>query len=135
MNKPPRKACVHSKFLTASLSVPGPIRSELTVQKNRTSTPTEKVNAFQLILVETRVKSWFTFYLSVVVVVVVVRCPLVTELPIVALGAVTVEGAQRVDALAAFPAAALLALVHILVTSAKAQAKTKKKNKNCYSWL
>lgn len=106
------------------------------MQKNRTSTPTEKVNAFQLILVETRVKSWFTFYLSVVVVViVVVGCPLVTELPIVALGAVTVEGAQRVDALAAFPAAALLALVHILVTSAKAQAKTEKKNKNCYSWL
>lgn len=134
MNKPPRKACVHSKFLTASLSVPGPIRSELTVQKNRTSTPTEKVNAFQLILVETRIKSWFTFYLSVVVVV-VVGCPLVTELPIVALGAVTVEGAQRVEALAAFPAAALLALVHILVTSAKAQAKRKKINKNCYSWL
>lgn len=94
------------------------------------------MNAFQLILVENSVKSWFPFYLSVVVVV-VVGCPLVTELPIVALGAVTVEGAQRVDALAAVPAAALLALVHILVTSAKAQAKTKKKKNpiNCYSWL
>lgn len=128
MNKPPRKACVHSKFLTASLSVPGPIRSELTVQKNRTPTPNRKG---ECISAHTCVKSWFPFYLSVVVVVVavvvaVIGCPLVTELPIVAPGAVTVEGAQRVDALAAVPAAALLALVHILVTSAKAQAKTKK---------
>lgn len=84
--------------------------------KKHKPTPTGKVNAFYITLLETR----FTPYLSVVVIV-VVGCPLVTERPAVALGAVTVEGAQRVDTLTAVPAAALLALVHILVTSAEAQ--------------
>lgn len=80
------------------------------------------------------VKSLFTRYLSVFVVV--VGRPLVTQLPAVALGTVAVEGAQRVDALAAVAAAALLALVHVLVTSAAAaRGKVGKKNKqtNWYS--
>lgn len=92
------------------------------------------MNAFQLILLQTGIKTLLTLYLSVGV---IVGCPLATELPVVALGTVAVEGAQRVDALATVAAAALLALVHILITSAAAApAKRERKTKiNWYSRL
>lgn len=90
------------------------------------------MNAFQLILLETGIKTLLTLYLGVVV---VVGRELVTELPVVALGAVAVEGAQRVDALAAVAAAALLALVHILITSAAAAAaQGKRERKTKINW-